>query len=282
MLVWLAVAGALLAAAGLAWQASVWVGPAAQRYRDTYTRTAETGLSEVFLFIDPARLFGVGVMLALLTGLALLALTREPVLALLAAVAAQRVPQGLLKRARERRLQRFERQLPGALLSLAGALRAGASLNHALRHLVELSEPPLAQEFGLMLREQRVGVPFDQALDRMRHRIPTESTVLVTAALRVAAASGGNLAETLDNIAHTLRARLQLQGKLRALTAQGRMQAALLAGMPLLVGFALYQLQPEEIAPLWQTPVGWLVLGVLLILETVGVVMIRRILRIPT
>ncbi|OZI57806.1 type II secretion system F family protein [Bordetella genomosp. 1] len=277
---WLAVVGALLAAGGLAWQASVWVGPAAQQYRATYTRSAGLGLAELFLFIDPARLFGVALLLAALSALLVLILTGDAMMAMAGGAIAVQVPHRLLRRLRARRVQRFEHQLPGALLSLAGALRAGASLSQGLRHLAELSERPVSQEFGLMLREQRLGVTFDEALQRLRHRMPTDAVLLVAAALRVASASGGNLAETLDNIAQTLRLRQQLQGKLRALTAQGRMQAGLLAGMPVLVGFALYQLQPEEIAPLWQTPGGWAVLGVMLVLEAVGLHLIRRILRI--
>ncbi|KAG0762459.1 hypothetical protein G6F22_018634 [Rhizopus arrhizus] len=89
---------------------------------------------------------------------------------------------------------------------LASALRAGVALATGLRHVVEQSSAPLAQEFGLMLREQRMGVPWDAALENLHARMPADSTSLVVAAMRIAAQTGGNLAEALESIAQTLRA----------------------------------------------------------------------------
>jgi tight adherence protein B len=190
------------------------------------------------------------------------------------------VPGRLVETLRRRRLLRFERQLPAALMSLAGGLSAGASLAVALKHIVEQSEAPLSQEFGLMLREQRLGVTFSAALEHLHERVPSEATVLVTAALRVAAQTGGNLAEALERIADTLRSRLLLQGKIRALTAQGRMQAWIVGALPVLLALVLNRLEPEAMAVLWSTPMGWTVLAVVLLLETTGVLMIRRIVNI--
>ena len=116
-----------------------------------------------------------------------------------------------LHRARiRRRASMFERQLSVALPMLSSSLRAGAALNTALRHLAENGEAPLSQELGL-LREQRLGIPWDEALARLEQRVPSEATALTAAALRIATRSGGNLAEALDRIADTLRARSQLQ-----------------------------------------------------------------------
>src|SRR5690606_28683828 len=151
------------------------------------------------------------------------------------------------------------------------------SVTTALRHIVDHSEAPLAQEFGLMLREQRLGVSFDTALANLSGRVPSEASALVAAALRVAAHTGGNLAETLDGIARTLRERLQLQGKVRALTAQGRLQAWIMGGLPLLLMWVLDRMEPDAMAVLWHTPPGWAVLAVMAVLETAGVVLIRRI-----
>ena len=131
-----------------------------------------------------------------------------------------------------------------------------------------------------MLREQRIGVSFDTALDNLNARMPSEATALVVASLRVAAQTGGNLAEALEGISETLRARLQLQGKVRALTAQGRMQAWIVGSLPILLAVVLDYMEPEAMALLWHTPLGWGVLLVVAVLETTGVVMIRRIVNI--
>ncbi|MNI66523.1 Bacterial type II secretion system protein F domain protein [compost metagenome] len=181
---------------------------------------------------------------------------------------------------RRRRARRFEQQLPMALLMLASALRAGVALPTSLRHVVEQSGAPLAQEFGLMLREQRLGVPWDTALGNLQSRMPADSTSLVVAAMRIAAQTGGNLAEALESIAQTLRARLQLQAKLQALTSQGRLQAWIVGALPLVLLAVLNELEPEIMGLLWHTPMGWGVLAMVAVLETAGVLLIRHIVRI--
>jgi tight adherence protein B len=163
---------------------------------------------------------------------------------------------------------------------LAGALRAGAGVQSALRHIVPQSPAPLAQEFGLMLREQRMGVSFEHALAALYRRMPTEGAALVVSCLTIAAQSGGSLAETLDGIADALRARLHLLGRIQALTSQGRMQAWVMAGLPFALALALSYLDPESMSALWGSPLGWAVLAVVGMLEFMGILFIRRIVNI--
>lgn len=276
-MIWLAFVMAGMAVGALAWHAQAWVRPALQRYRQVYTHEAGVKLDEIFLFIDPAQLWLAAVVCAALTGLLAWAGTQSLLAAAIAGALAVRAPARLVEGLRRHRLRRFERQLPAALMSLAGGLSAGASLAVALKHIVEQSEAPLSQEFGLMLREQRLGVPFASALENLQSRVPSDATVLVVAALRVASQTGGNLAEALERIADTLRARLQLQGKVRALTAQGRMQAWIVGALPILLAVVLNRLEPQAMAVLWHTPLGWSVVAVVAVLEVAGVLLIRRI-----
>ncbi|MBO9352399.1 pilus assembly protein [Bordetella petrii] len=276
-MIWLALAMSMACTALLAWRAQAWFGPALQRYRQVYTHDAGVRLGEVFLFIDPGQLWLAALLLAGMAGMATWAASGSVVLGGLAAALAARLPRQMVGRLRHRRLARFEQQLPGALLALAAALRAGVGVSTAMRHIVDHSEAPLAQEFGLMLREQRLGVSFDAALEHLSQRVPSEASALVVAALRVASHTGGNLAETLDGIARTLRERLQLQGKVRALTAQGRLQAWIVGALPLLLMAVLDRMEPQAMAVLWHTPLGWAVLAVMAGLETAGVLLIRRI-----
>src|SRR3546814_225751 len=153
-------------------------------------------------------------------------------------------------------------------------------MQRALQHVVTQSEPPLSQEFGLMLREQRMGVSFSQGLANLHQRMPTQACGLVVSALTIAAQSGGGLAETLENIAQTLRSRQHWMGRVRALTAQGRMQSWIMAGLPLLLLAVLQGLEPEVLSLLWTTWPGWAVLGLVLVLECLGIMLIRRIVAI--
>ncbi len=131
-----------------------------------------------------------------------------------------------------------------------------------------------------MLREQRMGVSFEHALSNLYRRVPTESLSLIVSALNIAAQSGGNLAETLERISATLRMRLHLLGRVRALTSQGRMQAWVMASLPPGLAFVLHWLDPDAMAALWYTPAGWLVLLVIVVLEATGIFVIRRIVQI--
>lgn len=261
----------------LVWAMHGWVARTLVRYRQAFTSEASMRLGELFLFIDPGRLWALNVLLCVSTALAVYAWSAHPALAAASALAALRLPRFWTARLRRARLARFDAQLPDMLLTLASGLKAGASVPVVLRSLVEQAEPPLSQEFGLMLREQRIGVPLEQALVNLHGRVPSDATALVVAALRVASLTGGNLSETLERIAATLRATLHLQGRIGALTAQGRMQAWVMGALPPLLLFGLDRLEPQTMAVLWHTPAGWCVLALVGTLEVLGMILIRRI-----
>lgn len=274
----LALVLAPLSAALLAWQLQAVLRPTWARYRGTYQQGMQLGLQEVFVFVDPRQLWGLALAGAVSVGTVAGLLSGQWMIALLAALLAWRLPGWGLAGARRRRQQRLLAQLPGGLLSLAAALRGGASLAVGLRQLADLAQVPLAQEVGLVLREQRLGVAFDDALCRWEVRAGLPELHLVSAAFRVAGSTGGNLAQTLEGIAQVLQEQLRAQGRLRALTAQGRMQAWVLSAMPAALGVVLYALRPESMAALWRTPAGWVVLALLALLQAAGWWMIRRIL----
>ncbi|CAM5790961.1 type II secretion system F family protein [Castellaniella caeni] len=248
-----------------------------EHYQHRLHAETQRTLDAAFLFLDVRQLrpavLGVGAVFLLLC--AWLLGRWWGVLPLLCGMLL--APSVALRLLRRRREQLFDTQLPDLMQALAGALRAGAGLQAALQHLVAQSRPPLAQEFALMLREQRLGLGFHAALQQLRQRMPTESCGLVVSALGIAAQTGGSLADTLENIAQTLRTRQHWLGRVRALTAQGRMQSHLMAGLPLLLLLVLSRLEPQAMALLWQTWYGWLVLCGIVLLEGAGIFWIRRV-----
>jgi len=181
---------------------------------------------------------------------------------------------------KQRRLRHFEKQFPDYLLALAGALRAGSSLAIAMQRITPLSHAPLSQEMGLLLREQRMGVAPTEALARLSVRMPCESSSLFSSAITVSGQSGGGLAELFERMAQTISQRLYVEGRIRALTAQGRIQAWVMALLPGLVAAALYVIDYELIAPLWQQRSGQLVLVVIVLLDLLGLWLIRRIVNV--
>jgi tight adherence protein B len=278
-----ALAAVLLAGAAvacLAWLGQGFAQHVLSIYRQRFTRHAHQQLEDVFLFLDPSQLWRLNLAACVAVITVSYVLTREPVVAVGMGAAALIFPVWFSARLRRRRAARFDSQLPDLLLALAGALRSGAGLQQALRQIVQRSPSPLAQEFGLVLKEQRVGVTLDQALAGLGRRMPTEGAVLVISALTIAMHTGGNLAETLERIGHTLRARLHLLGRIDALTSQGRLQAWIMAALPMLLAFVLNYLEPDAMALMWSTPAGWSIMGLIILLEVIGVWLIRRIVNI--
>jgi tight adherence protein B len=269
-----------LAVAALAWAVlEVGLGGLA-RYRAAFTERARFQAQEFFLFIDPRSLFAAhlsamvlgAVLLWVITGSAWIAVAG---LALLAAV-----PRIAYAQMRRRRLRQFEAQLPDALLMLGGALRSGVGISSALQQLVAQSPAPIGQEFALVLREQRLGVSLDQSLLNLQRRVPTQTTSLVVSAMRIAGETGGALAETLERTSATVRSRLQMEGKIDALTSQGRLQAWVVGALPIVLLLVLQRMEPAAMALLWSTPAGWACLGLIAFLEVMGIYLIRRIVAI--
>lgn len=259
------------------WLVQRWLPHGFARYRNAFTKTAEHRLSEFFLFLDPVSLWRANLLVCGVVFACVVAFSGSPWLALAASAVVLAAPRWALAYVRKRRQLRFEEQLPDMLLSLAGALQAGSSVQTALRHIVPQTPSPLSQEFGLVLREQRMGVSFEQALLNLYGRMPSEGAGLVVSTLNIALHNGGNLAETLERIATTLRARTRLRGRVAALTSQGRLQAWIMACLPLGLAVVLDHLDPHTMSLLWHTPTGWAVLAVIVVLEVVGIVLIRRI-----
>jgi tight adherence protein B len=143
--------------------------------------------------------------------------------------------------------------------------------------MVKEQRPPLAQEFSLMLREQRLGVDFDTALRNMEKRLPLPDFVMVVAGMRISREVGGNLADILETLADTLRRKQQMEGKIAALTAQGKMQGLVMTCLPLFLMLILTHMEPEAMAPLYNTWYGWATLVVIGVMEVIGYVAIQKI-----
>jgi len=249
-------------------------------YESVFKETADVNMGDMFLFIDPSRLFLFNVLAMVLIPLLVLILTGNLVFAILALVLTIVLPFQIYKSIKQKRLKAFEKLLPDALTMVSGSLQAGASLNMAMEGLVAEQPAPMNQEFMLFLREQRIGVDFDTSMKHMERRLPIQDFHMFTAALRISREVGGNLAETLDRLADTLRRKATMEGKIDALTGQGRMQGYVMTGLPVFLGFLLYLLEPEAMSMLFTDPRGWAVLTVILVMLSLGFFFIKKVVTI--
>ncbi|AMP05131.1 type II secretion system F family protein [Collimonas pratensis] len=181
---------------------------------------------------------------------------------------------------RKRRLNSIEYELPTALTVIASSLTAGVSLSIALQSYSKESNSPLASEFAHVIRLQKVGVDFETAIEEVGKRIDLVDFQLLVMTFRISKSVGGNLSETLMSLSNTIQQKLTIEGKIRSLTAQGKMQGWVMICLPALVGIALFFIQPAEMGLLLTTFYGKIVLFICLTMAYVGHKVIQKILAI--
>ena len=135
-------------------------------------------------------------------------------------------------------------------------------------------------DYLLFLREQRLGVDFNEALSNMLTRMPEQDFKLVVAGMQISKEIGGNLSETLERLADTLRKKIEMEGKINSLTAQGKMQGVVMTGLPIFIGVVLYHMEPTHMARLFTEPVGWLVCLIVAVMLFIGYKFIKKIVTI--
>lgn len=249
-------------------------------YRKQFSRNAEIEMADMFIFANGRQLFLLNLMLIVLVPLFLHALFQIFVVTIAGAIVALFVPRLILKQMTKSRLQKFEEQLPDAFMLLSSSLQSGASLNMALENVVQQSPAPLSQEFGLLIKNIRLGVTLEDALLKLEKRIPLPSFIMASSAIRISREVGGNLVETINGMAAMLRRKRTMEGKIDSLTAQGRAQGTFMALLPVFLAGILSAIEPEAMSQLYTTRNGLMVLTVMVVMEVLGFMSIRRITRI--
>jgi len=179
----------------------------------------------------------------------------------LGAVAAGYLPRYGLGFVEQRRLGKFERQLPNLVDAMAGALQAGSSLPQAMEMVSREMPPPIGEEFAVVVRELAVGVPMQEAFDNMLDRVRSLDLDMLVTAINIQYRVGGNLSQILRSIAHTIRERLRIRGEIAVLTAQGRLSAYVVSGLPVFLVGVLFMITPSSISKLFLPSVTRLLLA---------------------
>jgi tight adherence protein B len=238
------------------------------------------------LLVQSGLKWSIGVFLmwsgaALLVGAFLV--TRWPIslpIRIVVALLFSLIPLVLVRRERTRRLMRIEEQLPEAADFIARALRAGHSFTNVLQIVGNELAEPLSSEFRTVREEINYGAPMSEALHNMAERIPLTDLRYLIIAVLIQRETGGNLAEILTNISQIIRARLKLLAQVRVLSAEGRMSAWILGLLPFSVGGMMLLLNPEYISVLWTDPAGIKLLYYAGVMIVVGVIWLRKTIRI--
>ena len=290
LLKWLAAGTAALTFGGFAWAFLDAFNDGAGRYSESMGREASREFEDLFLFIPPEKIVRLGrigalgafflFFIPLFSFTNMLSTLAGVVLGAAAGMSAFTVPGKIVRMMREKRRIKFNNQLVDSLGSMSNALRAGFSLNQAFESVAENGEPPISQEFKVVLQQMRIGMTFEEALANMDARIGSDDLTLVITAMDIARKTGGNLTEIFDRISETIRGRMRIERRVRTLTAQGRLQGLVVSAMPVLLGVAMTILKPEVMIPFLTSLSGLVAVAVAIGLVSLGWVVIRKIVKI--
>jgi tight adherence protein B len=185
-----------------------------------------------------------------------------------------------LIRLRSVRIRRFEEQFPEALDLLSRAMRAGHAFQTALGTAADEMAAPVGVELKKVFDQQNFGLPLNDALKELAERIPLIDVKFFVTAIAIQRESGGNLAEILDNLAHVVRERFKVLRQVRTHTAHGRFTGFVLLALPAGLAVGLSFIAPDQMDLLFKEPMGRMMLGVAMVMQTVGFFWIRQVVKI--
>jgi tight adherence protein B len=250
-----------------------------EQYQERYVVKSMNDLSDMFLFIDPRQMLILNVASMCLLGL-FSYVVFNPLVAVGATIFGFFLPMIMVKHYRLRRIKKFNTQLVDALQAMANAFKAGLTFQQAIEHVAKEAMPPLSQEFGLFVKEAKLGVPIEEALVNMGKRVGSDDLELVVTATNISRQLGGNMAEMFETLSGTIRERFRLEGKIDALTSQGKLQGWVVASMPLILGMVLNYMRPDLMQPMLDHIFGYILVGAIGLMEIMGIFIIRRIVNI--
>ncbi len=250
-----------------------------EQYQERYVVKSMNDLSDMFLFIDPRQMLVLNIAsMCLLGGVGFIFF--NPLVCVGLIIFGFFLPMQLVKHYRRRRIKKFNTQLVDALQAMANAFKAGLTFPQGIEHVAREAQAPLAQEFGLFVKEVKLGVPLEEALLNMARRVGSDDLELVVTSTNIARALGGNMAEMFETISSTIRERFRLEGKIDALTAQGKLQGWIVASMPLVLGIVLSKMRGDLMEPMLNHMFGYVLVALICVMELLGVFLIRRIVNI--
>jgi len=222
----------------------------------------------------------VAIIVGVLSALLVTMLTRSPVGLPVGFAIGCALPFMFLKFKRTRRLRAFEEMFPEALDLIARALKAGHAFATGLKMAADELDEPVGPEFRKTFDEQNFGLPLKDALENLTLRIPILDVRFFATALLIQRETGGNLSEILENLAHVVRERFKILRQVRVYTAHGRLTGYVLLALPAVLGIALSFINPDHMNMLFREKMGQILLMVAMVMQTIGYLWIKQVVKI--
>jgi len=253
-----------------------WLGSRIDVYRGTY----KGDFDALFMKVNLKKFAILHLALVVLIPLLILLLSGNLFFAFLLGILTFAAPKIHLSRQKKKRLERLNLQLLDGLGLVANALRAGLTLPQAFQNVANQMVPPINEEIQLMLREYKLGISFDAALKAMAQRVPTPNMEIFVSSILISRRTGGDIAEVLERMGESMKEIFRLEGKISALTSQGKAQGMVLGLLPFFLGVVLYFMDKTMILPLVTTPQGYAICMVIVLFWAIGIFFIWKIVNV--
>lgn len=190
------------------------------------------------------------------------------------------LPLIVVKRNYEARCSKFVEQMVDALTIMANGIKTGSNPVQSMQRVIEIMGNPVSQEFQTIVSETQLGSSFEEALTKLGQRIPRPDVQMFVTSINILKETGGNLAETFETIVYVIRERQKIEKKIEAITAKGVMQGIIVMLVPFIIFIVFMFMDPSFIKPMYTTTMGYILIFVMLVLQIIGGIWIKKIVTI--
>ena len=237
---------------------------------------AEVKLNNMYISVQRERLLFFYTLTPLILGLAAFFILHNFIVTIIACLAGFALPNLVIKNLEARRRGRFQNQLVDTLMLISSSLKAGLSLLQAIEVVAEEARPPIADEFGLMLREHKVGMTLEESFDSLTRRMPLNELKLIVNAIMVAKETGGDLTKILGRLCTTIRDNRKLKDQVLTLTLQGKLQGLIMSALPFLFAGWVLSFNRQHFSIMLNSDTGRALLIAAIVLQAVGIILLRK------
>lgn len=247
-----------------------------QRLQSKKVSKAEKQLDVMFVLVKREKLILYYTLSPLILGGVIFLLFNQPAFALIAGGIGFILPAFIIKQMGKKRKQKFQRQLVDGLMVISSSLKGGLSLMQAIGVLVEEMPAPISQEFGLILRENKMGVTLEESLRHLNERMNMEELGLMINSILVAQETGGDLTKVFSRLSTTIRDNHKLKENISTLTLQGRLQGMIMSVLPIIFISWVLTFNRQHFDIMLNTEMGRILLLIAFVLQVVGMFLIHK------
>ncbi|PIQ84258.1 MAG: hypothetical protein COV75_03085 [Candidatus Omnitrophica bacterium CG11_big_fil_rev_8_21_14_0_20_63_9] len=252
----------------------------ARYLRDKSAETADA-LSEMFIDLSRGKVWLLYLLAPIVVGAIAWLLTEQWLFAVVGLAIGIALPRVMIAQMERQRKQKFLGQLVDGLLLLSSSLKAGLSMMQAFQVLTEEMPAPISQEFGLVLKESKMGVDLSEAMGHLKKRMPSDDLTLFVTAVLVARETGGDITHIFGRLVETLRERKKIKERIKSLTFMARMQALIMGMLPFAFAYLVYQMDRNYFQFFITDPTGRIMLVSIIILQLIGGILFHRFSKSP-